>query len=178
MRSVLALVVIGTLLSPSPAHAAVKFDRATMTGFVDRADVQKAFGWDDATLKARAAAVRFAVTNDTFDEYTVVCRRGRAGSDRTFPFTHHSIFGASNLKSAVVDGRKGYTREITGFQLDGAVSGLSGATVMPPVGEHCPDDKAPEDEVLVSLRLLSSADREALTVSHDDETHELIVIGS
>lgn len=174
MRSVLVIAAVGVLLAPAPAHAAVKFDRATMTGFVDRADVQKAFGWTDTVFERRAPKVTFRLAHTTIDRYRVVCRRG--GSERTFTLKHDRIFGHTDLAADVVEGRRGYGRQITGFRITGAVSGISGIAILPPEGGPCPSpSSSSDDEVLVSAKLLSAVEREALTGIAGEVSKELMV---
>jgi hypothetical protein len=183
MRPVLALAVIGGLLVPSPAHAAVKFDPETNTGTVGASDVRKAFGWDSKTLRSRAESVTFRLNSTTSDNYRIVCRRG-TDAKRTFTASYGRIGAFFELKSAVRSETKGYARVITGFRIDGAFAGASSMAILPPVGGPCPSpssgssfpaDSADDNDVLVSAKVLSSTERQALTVYHGDKSHDLTV---
>jgi hypothetical protein len=52
-------VAAAALVAASPALAAVSFDPATGTGHVDKADVEAAFGWREATFQANARKLSF-----------------------------------------------------------------------------------------------------------------------
>ena len=60
-RTVLFLVLtLGALLATTgSALATVNFDPETGTGYVDKADVQGAFGWKDQTFQANARKLEF-----------------------------------------------------------------------------------------------------------------------
>ena len=75
-----AAVVVGSCgaLVADPVGAAVVFDPATGTGFVEKADLQRAFGWTGATLQRNAPGVSFAVTSTQV--WTARCEWS-AGSD-------------------------------------------------------------------------------------------------
>jgi hypothetical protein len=49
----------GVLLLVTPALAAVSFDPTTGSGYVDKADVQAAFGWREQTFQANARKLSF-----------------------------------------------------------------------------------------------------------------------
>ncbi|MEV6299772.1 hypothetical protein AB0M02_10250 [Actinoplanes sp. NPDC051861] len=162
MRSVLALLLV---FSASPAYGAVKFDPQTGTGFVDRADVRKAFGWDDAALNARAGDVEFGYRTSTDDVYSVMCGR------RTIRVPHQRVSSSTALKVRV---------ERDGFALDGAVAGISGTSVAPAVGFPCPDERKPADKI-TKVELLCTSTRAALVASHGSspaESHDLQVTES
>ncbi|MDY7090950.1 MAG: hypothetical protein SYR96_38425 [Actinomycetota bacterium] len=132
-----AVVAAGTAMG-GPTSAAVTYDPQTKKGYVARADLLAAFGWDDATLKARAAGIVFNHDFWTDDTYEVTCGR------RTFPLVHHREFGRYELFDAAVSdkgrGAKGYTGKLAGFWLTGPRFGISGTTAGPAPGQPCPDD--------------------------------------
>jgi hypothetical protein len=121
----------------APASAAVRYDPEAKTGFVDTADVRRAFGWTTATLVLRAGGVAFDQEFWTDDTYSVAC------AGRVHPVVHHRVYGRFELIDAVVrrDGPRsstGYGDGITGFRLTGASSGISGTSVPPALGRPCP----------------------------------------
>jgi len=55
----LALILGALLATTASALATVTFDPAEGTGYVDKADVQEAFGWKDQVFQANARKVSF-----------------------------------------------------------------------------------------------------------------------
>jgi hypothetical protein len=172
------LVVAGAVLAAgiafaAPASASVTYDPATRTGFVDGADVQKAFGWSDAALASRASAVVFDHDFWTDDTYSVAC------GDHVFPVVHHREFGRYELTDAVVQDRRrgsrtGYAGQPVGFRLAGAHAGISGTSVAPAVGQPCPEGAA-RGSAIDRIHLDSSASGWSLTLRFDDASHQILV---
>jgi len=189
-RSVSTLAVIGVALAGSivfatTAAASVRFDPATQTGFIDRGDVQTAFGWSDAILQARASGIAVSHSRSIDDIYSVVCGWDTTSTgDRdhsTTVVTHNRESRRENLGVTVAydsssETRTNPTGKIIGFRLTGAVSGFSGTSVEPMVGGPCPEE---EGQVVVktidAVRLVSSTTTSTLTASFEDVFHNLIV---
>jgi hypothetical protein len=177
-RCLSRLAVTGAILaagaaSATPAAAAVTYDPAAHTGFVDPADVRKAFGWSAAALAARADGIAFDHDFWTNDTYSVRCGRHR------YPVVHPRVYGRYELAGAVVRraGARtatGYGDRVTGFRLTGASFGISGTSVAPAVGQPCPADGAEPGSTINSLRLVSTATGWTLGVRSGDVRHELL----
>ena len=72
------------VLIAGPAAASVVFDPATGTGFVEKADLQRALGWTGAVLQRNAPGVSFAVTSTrtwTAAEARAALQASGAGSE-------------------------------------------------------------------------------------------------
>jgi hypothetical protein len=159
----------------SPASASVTYDPGTKTGFVDKNDVAKAFGWSDAVLASRASDVVFGQDFWTDDTYSVAC-----GAD-AFPVVHHRDFGRFELTGTVVRagrrGHAGYGGGLVGFRIIGAHSGISGTSVPPAVGQPCParpgQDETP-GATIGAVDLVSSATGWALTAGSGDVRRQLL----
>jgi hypothetical protein len=146
-RRILELAVAGATLAAgiayaAPASAAVTYDPQGKTGYVDQADVRKAFGWSAATLNAKAAGLIFNHDFWTDDHYAVNCGK------KAYPVVHHREFGRFELSDTVVRSsgrgpRIGYSgvRAVAGFRLAGPRAGISGTSVAPRVGDPCPREK-------------------------------------
>jgi hypothetical protein len=170
-------VLASTALSPAaPASAAVRYDPERKTGFVDAADVRRAFGWTDAKLAARASTIVFDHDFWTDDNYTVACGR------KPFPVVHHRVFGRFELAAVVTrtagrGSRAGYGSggRLTGFRLTGARFGISGTSVAPAAGQPCPAEQgqAPGAKVTRAVRL-SSATGWALSARSGDVSRRLL----
>ncbi|MGX6606122.1 hypothetical protein ACWKSP_28940 [Micromonosporaceae bacterium Da 78-11] len=151
------------------ASASVTYDPDTKAGFVAESEVRKAFGWTGATLAVRASGLVFDHDFWTDDTYSVSC--GLA----PFPVVHHEQFGRFELTDAVVHAAGGYGRQLAGFRLTGARSGISGTSVAPMVGQPCPDQAQPAGSTVVSAQRLSSSTGWALAVTSGDVSHRLVV---
>lgn len=158
----------------APAVASVTYDPATMTGFIDKFAVRKAFGWTDAMLTERAAAVGFAHDFSTADTYAISC------GGPTFRVVHLRESGTFELADTVAHNRTrgariGYGGRLTGFHLTGARSGISGTSVPPAAGQPCPQDlgQAPGSTV-DRARPVSSATRWALVAGFGDVRRVLL----
>ncbi len=57
--SIVTFGLIAVLVTAAPAAATSTFDPATGTGYVDKADVQQAFGWKDQVFQANVRKVTF-----------------------------------------------------------------------------------------------------------------------
>ncbi|MET0426201.1 MAG: hypothetical protein ABW046_20200 [Actinoplanes sp.] len=153
----------------------VTYDPDAKTGFVDRGDVRKAFGWSEATLAARATGLVFDHEFWSRDTYSVAC--GQAA----FPVEHHRAFGHYGLTDELArDPRRGaatgYQGRPAGFRITGAHYGISGTTVPPMVGQPCPEEQGrPPGTTIDRVRLVSSASGWALTVTSGDVRRELLV---
>jgi hypothetical protein len=177
-RRLSQLAVAGVTLAAAiafatPASASVRYDPGRKTGFVDRSDVQKAFGWTDAVLAARASHLVFDHDFWTDDSYSVTCGR------RVFPVVHHREYGHFELTDAVIHDRRrgstvGYHGKLVGFRLTGARSGISGTSVPPMVGQPCPDGQVP-GSAIDKVRLTSSITGWALTISSHDVRRQILV---
>jgi hypothetical protein len=179
-RRLSRLVVAGATLAgcvaaAGPAAAAVTYDPEAKTGFVDRNDVRKAFGWTNAVLASRASGLAFGQEFWTDDTYSVTCGR------QAFPVVHHREYGRFELADVVVrDGRRGsrtgYQGRLTGFRLTGARTGISGTSVPPEVGQPCPQtpDQGPTIDRVAAV---STTTGWALTASSQDVQRELLRSG-
>ena len=173
--AVAGATLAGSLAFASPAVASVTYDPETKTGFVDRADVQKAFGWSGAELAAHAAGVVFQHDFWTDDTYSVGC------GDHVVNVVHHKDFGRFELTDTVVDraergAASDYGRKPAGFRITGAHAGISGTSVAPAVGQPCPvppetGDKQP---VIDRVHLENSTTGWALTISSDQLSHRIL----
>jgi len=186
-----AVLVSTALTSPAPASAGpaaalVRYDPEKKTGFVDRADVRKAFGWTDAKLAARASTIVFDHDFWTDDNYAVACGK------TSFPVVHHRVFGRFELAAVVTRApahatghvasagrgtRAGYgvRGRLIGFRLTGARFGISGTSVAPAPGQPCPDDKGqtPGAKVTKAVRT-SSTTGWALSARSGDVSRRLL----
>lgn len=164
-------VLVAGLGPAAPAAAAVRYDPATRTGFADAADVRKAFGWNDATLAARAAGLTFGHTFWTTDTYAVRCGKSR------FPVAHRRDYGRFELTSVVVRQPRraaptGYTERArtAGFRITGPYAGISGTSVAPAAGQPCPKSGG---ATVTRADLVSTATGWSLTVSRGAVTKTL-----
>jgi hypothetical protein len=131
----ISAIAAGSLLAPVPAGAAIRFDPATNTGFIDGGDVRKAFGWDEAGLARNAPEIGFTYHVRKEATYTVVCERGIRAE------TGHNPGSTSAGLDTVVTWNDG---RLTGFRLTGASSGASSMDVAPEPGLPCPDERGGE----------------------------------
>lgn len=157
-----ATIAVG-IAPATPAAAAVTYDPETETGFVGGSDVQRAFGWSDATLAARAAGIVFKHEMWTTDTYAVSCGAG------TFPLVHARTFGWFQLTRSVAH-RGGYHRRPVGFRLTGPFLGISGTTVPPMAGQPCPDLPG---ATMITVDPVSSVTGWALTANSGDDRRRL-----
>ncbi|BEL08819.1 hypothetical protein Q0Z83_070100 [Actinoplanes sichuanensis] len=127
-------IVAGSVLAPAPAHAAIRFDPATNTGFIDGEDVRKAFGWDEAGLARNAPEVRFTYHVGKEAGYAVTCEKGVR-----VEVGHNPGSTSAGLVAVVTWNRA--THELTGFRITGASSGASSMDVAPEPGLPCPDER-------------------------------------
>ncbi|MEU4622974.1 hypothetical protein AB0G04_23755 [Actinoplanes sp. NPDC023801] len=126
-----AAILAGGALAPAPASAAVRFDPATNTGFVDSEDVRKAFGWDAQTLVRNAPEIGFTYHVGKEEIYSLLCdREVRAGAGRNPGST-----SAGLVAVVTVDLGSG---ELSGFRITGTSSGASSIGVPPAIGQPCP----------------------------------------
>ncbi|MEV0900717.1 hypothetical protein [Actinoplanes sp. NPDC049802] len=127
-------VIAGAVLAfPSPAHAKITFDFGANTGHVDAEDVRRAFGWDAATLRRKAAGLEFQHVRLVQDTYSVVCD---GASARPVRAVHTAQDAKEFLTVEVVRGPP--ARDVTGFRIVKAYAGISGTTVPPEPGTPCP----------------------------------------
>lgn len=138
--AVAVAVFLAALVVPAdPARAAVRFDFSAGTGAVDAADLRRSFGWSEATLRARAAALRFTKGTLIEDVYSVVC--GQAGTPPVR--TVHARQFATEFLTRTVD--RGPNGDIRAVRITGPEAGISGTTVPPTPGLPCPEPTgAPE----------------------------------
>lgn len=163
-------VLVGGTLFASPVSAAVKFDPATKTGFVGRHDVQREFGWDDATLRANADRLTFDYDTVTRDTYSVVC--GRDGN-RPFTVVHDRVFARDSLNAVVAHDATGFP---SGFRITGAGSGISGTSIGPTAGLPCP--QAGEGRTVRSARVVSTTVTATLIATFGGVSKDLLVTRS
>jgi hypothetical protein len=164
--AVAAVIVAAGLLSAAPAAASVTYDPDTRTGFVDRADVQHAFGWTDATMSAKAGGIDFDHQFWADDLYSVTC------GDRVFPVVHHRDYGRYELTDTVTRAGRGYHGKLLGFRLTGAHSGISGTSVAPAAGQPCPGGQG--QGTIDAVRPVSTTTGWALTVTSGTLSHQLL----
>ena len=163
-----ATLVAGVAFA-APASAAVNYDPELKKGFAGRGDVQKAFGWTEAQLAAKAKGLVFNHDFWTQDTYSVDC------GAKTFPVVHPREFGRWQLFDVVVSGPRGsatgYGGKVTGFWITGPEYGISGTSVPPAVGQPCPDTSG---KTIKKSRLVSTDTGWALAVSSGDESRRLL----
>lgn len=128
----LGAIVAGT--APAPAQAAIRFDPATSTGFVDAEDVRKAFGWNTAELARNALETTFTYHVSQTANYAVTCENGAR-----LTATHNPGSTSTGLTGVVTWNRA--TRTLTGFRITGASTGASSTDVAPEPGLPCPDER-------------------------------------
>ncbi|WP_433794402.1 hypothetical protein [Actinoplanes sp. CA-252034] len=125
-------LVAGSVLAPAAAQAAIRFDPATNTGFIDAEDVRTAFGWDEAGLARNSPDIGFTYHVGKAANYSVVCKGGVRAE------TSHNPGSTSAGLTTVVTWNRG---RLTGFRLTGATSGASSMNVAPEPGLPCPDER-------------------------------------
>lgn len=168
--AVVSAAVAAGIAASGPASAAVTYDPATRTGFVDRADLRDAFGWTDAMLASQAADVAFEQDFWINDTYSGVCE------GKTFAYVHHREYGRFALVDELAYHRErgtatGYLGKLIGFRISGATSGISGTSPPPAAGQPCPE--AP-DGTIDRVDLVSSATGWALAAIHSNIRQELL----
>lgn len=178
-RRLSRLAVAGATLATGlafadPAAAAPRYDPEAKTGFVDRRDVRKAFGWTGAELAERADTVVFDHDFWSDDTYSVTC-----GAE-AFPVVHHRDFGRYELADTVAhEGGRGaavgYHGRLTGFRLTGAINGISGTSVAPEPGQPCPAEEPAPGSTIVEVHLVSSVTGWALAVRSGDLQRRLLM---
>jgi hypothetical protein len=153
------VVLAACVVHPGAAAAKVTFDRKSLTGFVDNADVRDALGWTDATLKARAPRIKLEHVHFVHENYSVTC--GKLASAWT-----HQLQGGVDFLTAKA--------EPTGFRL-GRGPGISAMTVAPQPGWDCPADlKQPAGTKVTAIRLQSCTAGWALLVRFDKKFAQLL----
>lgn len=174
-RRLLAACIIAVLAAgaaaPAPASASVTYDPGSKTGFVGRADVEKAFGWTDAQVAAQASGLTFDHQFWTDDDYTITC------GALTLQVVHHRDYGRYELTDTVVHAARGesaagYSGRLLGFRLEGPHAGISGTSVPPAPGQPCPEDQAP-GLTIGTARLVSSRTGWSLTAQSGGTTRVL-----
>ncbi len=137
---VLAFAAAAALLVPGIAAASVTFNDATGYGFVDREDVQAAFGWNYGQLRKQASDVSFSVV-DNWIVFVYCFSEGEYG-----PGTVIGVTNTTSLYSTVATRGPG---RITGFDLLGYTTPRDSSSSWPRGGEPCvmPDGTAGVTEV-------------------------------
>ncbi|MCY1141107.1 hypothetical protein OWR29_24175 [Actinoplanes sp. Pm04-4] len=169
--AVAGATLVATAGVATPAAAAVSYDPKTMKGYVARSDLQKAFGWNDATLAAKTSGLVFNHDFWTNDTYTVSCGK------TPFPVVHYREFGRYELRNAAVldKGRgtaQGYSGKLVGFWITGASFGISGTSVPPDKGQPCPD--ATKGKTVTASKRVKSVKGWALSVSSGEDNRRLV----
>jgi len=126
----LTLIVGALLATTGSVLATVTFDPATGTGYVDKADVQAAFGWKDQTFQANARKVSFHVVHVT--SWTWDCLIDRESV--TFVGDVQSSRAVEDEALGTAVGRT--VRAVTGFDLNGFAGAASPAPDSDPTS--CP----------------------------------------
>ena len=155
---------LGLAAITSVASAAVTFDSATGTGFVGKGDVQLAFGWNNATLQAKASGLTFSYNLST--EYEAVCTwttaEGKKG-EKTHNVTHTERYAVT--AGINVDART--QSQVTGFILKGFSSPLPEVGTRPVVNTPCPGNEG-HDGVWTSVT--DGVTTDGLMVTHGTMT--------
>ncbi|MEV4276658.1 hypothetical protein [Actinoplanes xinjiangensis] len=155
----ISAIAAGSLLAPTAAHAAIRFDPSTNTGFIDGEDVRKAFGWDEARLARNAPEIGFTYHVGKEAAYSVVCGRGvRATAG------HNPGSTSTGLEAVVAGDPTGGGP--TGFRLIGARSGASSMDIAPEPGLPCPDERG---GTIRRVRHLSTTVTTGLSAEFRDE---------
>jgi hypothetical protein len=160
-------ILAGSVLAPVTASATIKFEPKTNTGFVDAADVRKAFGWNDAALRANAARVTFVYSRGVEELYSVAC-------DRHKPFEMSYNPGSPSADLTTVVKRHPTTGTVTRFQFTGAHSGASSMSYLPAVGGPCPESGGKVNRVSFLERTITKL----LTASFGDRSRNLMRVSS
>jgi hypothetical protein len=172
LLTVVWVIAVAGVAFSAPAAAAVTYDPDTKIGFVGRAEVRDAFGWTDAVLAARAPDVVFDHDFWTADTYSVAC------GGTAFPLVHHSVYGRFDLSATLAHregrGAPAYGGKLIGFRLAGAVSGISGTSMPPALGEPCPRPEA-SAATIDRIQLVSSATGWSLAARHNEVSRILQV---
>ena len=125
----LGLAVAFVMVAAGIAVASVSFDPATGTGYVDKTDVQAAFGWKEGTFQANARRLGFHAA--TFTAWTWEC-----------VISGESVTVTADLESSWVVASEmvstpGQRRSASGFNLTGLGAQLSSTSDANPAS--CPD---------------------------------------
>jgi hypothetical protein len=125
----LALAVATVVATAGIAVASVSFDPATGTGYVDKADVQAAFGWKEGTFQANVRRVGFHAA--TYTSWTWDCVIGGESVSVT------ADLESSWVVASEVVSTPGQRRSASGFNLTGLGAQLSSTSDANPAS--CPD---------------------------------------
>lgn len=162
-------VIAGAVLSASPARAEVTFDFAAYTGYAGAAELRYAFGWNDATLRQRAAGVALTMSTLIQDVYSVVCGAAGTPAVRT---VHAREFGTMFLTKTVDRAAGGAVR---GLRITGSDTGISGTTVPPARGLPCPGGD-PEAGTVRAAAVVSTTKTLALNAESGSATRQLAML--
>jgi hypothetical protein len=147
-----------------PAHAAVRYDRTTHTGFVDRADMREAFGWTDAVLADRAAGISAGYALNILEIYSVTC------GERAFRWTHNLQHTTNDLIATATYERA----ELTGFRLAPGHGGASSMRMPPRLGDDCSTELGqPAGTTVGGICFVSSSTSWGIVVRFED-THRVV----
>jgi len=142
-----ALAAVATV-----AMASVTFDPATGTGFVGKGDVQTAFGFNNATMQAKATATTFSL--QAIEVYSAVCTF-TTGDGTPGERTHNVAHVKSSSVNATVAADPRRTGQWTGWYLTGFGAVTTAGGEVPVVGAPCPGNQG-HDGVWTSVELTLS----------------------
>jgi hypothetical protein len=118
----LAFALAGSLVVAGAALAVVTFDPSSGQGYVDRSDVQQAFGWRNGTFVANARNVTFRAVHRTTWSWTCTID----GHDQQLVTdTETSVQVGATIRGTT---RKGAVTSITGYALTGPGAPQSSAS--------------------------------------------------
>lgn len=133
--TILMAVAMTALLSATAAFAAVTFDPATGEGFVGKGDVQKAFGWNNATMQANHEDVTFTyVLEESMEQDCASNDRG------TFTVVGERSKSESVNSALVADSRK--KNQYVGWNLTGLGTVIEDSNNW----TSCPDGSNPQGD--------------------------------
>lgn len=135
------------------------------TGFVTGADVMTVLGWDEATLQANAASLRFVA--ETTSVTTISWECVRPGTDEVMAQRTDLVVTETR---GIASSPRALWRTVVGFRLEGFDGrGASSAVPDGPAPHSCPDPSwilAPE-----SSRSVDTPGEPVLAVVHDGVQH-------
>lgn len=154
MQMLKALSALSLFAFAATASANVTFDPASGTGFVDKADVQLAYGWNAAALRKNAGDVTFRLVST--QQYAAVCSWTTADGARGQQTLTVSLQSLKGVGSAVTYDQRTRT-QIAGFTLTGFNGGSADSIgTFPVVGASCPGSQG-VDGTWTSVTMTSSA---------------------
>ncbi|BAL88104.1 hypothetical protein AMIS_28840 [Actinoplanes missouriensis 431] len=127
-----AVNLVGIAVSAQPAAASLAFDEKTGVGFVDKAHVQRAFGWSAAMMQENARHVM--ITSIRKQRYAATCSRAAPPGARKR--TIRVTVTAATVISTRVTYQPRVKNQMTGIALTGRQS-TTVSGVLPRPGQPC-----------------------------------------